>query len=52
MAHGTNGGKGRSQNGWYRDKPFEYYFIYFICSDDKIKPEKPYSIYTPDFGRP
>jgi hypothetical protein len=24
------------------------YFVYFIGSDDKVKPEKPFSLYTPN----
>jgi hypothetical protein len=31
-------------NGRYRDKSFEYYFIYFIGSDDKINSGRPSSI--------
>jgi hypothetical protein len=30
----------------------EKYFVYFIGSDDKIKPDKPYSLFTPISGRP
>jgi hypothetical protein len=28
------------------------YFVYFIGSDDKIKPDNPYSLNTPIFGGP
>ena len=28
------------------------YFVYFIGSDDKVKPDKPYSLYAPISGRP
>jgi hypothetical protein len=26
------------------------YLLYFICSDDKLKPNKSFSLHTPDFG--
>jgi hypothetical protein len=26
--------------------------LYFVGSDDKVKPERPFLLYPPDFGRP
>ena len=42
-------GKGISPIRPQRDKQFEYYLLYFICSDDKIKRVKPYLLYGGKF---
>jgi hypothetical protein len=40
-------GKGLPRIGRYRINQIKNYFINFICSDDKLKPVKPSSLYTP-----
>jgi hypothetical protein len=45
--------KGLSRIDPDREREIKLYYLFFICSDDKIKPEKPSSLYTPpDFRRP
>jgi hypothetical protein len=39
-------GKGLPQTGRYRADKFEFIYLIFICSDDKIKRDKPSSLYT------
>ena len=42
--------KGPSRIGQYRKRLLRNYLLYFICSDDKIKPEKLFQLYCPIFG--
>jgi hypothetical protein len=44
--------QGLPQTGGDRISQPIIHFIFFICSDDKLFPEKPFLLYPPEFGRP
>ncbi len=49
QAKNTVLGKGLPKKRQYRDKQLEYYYLFFCRFYDKIKPERPYSLYAPKF---